>query len=455
MPLSPFAAWMLEQEARALLTRLAHVKPLAMQESMLPAAGLLPESQTAIEQFLSTGRLRLRSLVLDFLAWLRSPEAARSDAETAQKTFTALRLRFNGVLTHFDLFENVITQRSENETGVWISGLDVASADALHLRGHYFQPPPIVCYLDRGLGAAIRRSRTRLPGGGDNPVAIIKVPRERMVGSGIASSLVHEAGHQAAALLSLVESLRPVLRAMAEQRPAEALAWQLWERWISEIVADIWSVGRVGIASILGLMSVVSLPRPFVFRVNANDPHPTPWIRVKLSAALGRAFYPQPAWNRLGDLWESYYPLAGAGAKQRDVLMLLERTIPDLVGVLINHRPAALRGRSLREAMDTDELQPWRLRAHLRRWRQAPEHMYRARPIVVFAAIGQGRVDGKITPEEESAVIGKLLSHWALWSTLQAAAGCSSGSWQGLGCQACINRHKKISNEGAYHENTR
>ncbi len=48
-------------------------------------------------------------------------------------------------------------------------------------------------------GAAIRRARTRLPGGGDNPVAIIRVPRERMVGSGIASSLVHEVGHQAAA----------------------------------------------------------------------------------------------------------------------------------------------------------------------------------------------------------------------------------------------------------------
>ena len=43
-------------------------------------------------------------------------------------------------------------------------------------------------------------------------MAIVKVPRERMVGSGIASSLMHEVGHQAAALLGLVESLRPILR---------------------------------------------------------------------------------------------------------------------------------------------------------------------------------------------------------------------------------------------------
>ena len=45
-----------------------------------------------------------------------------------------LRLRFNAVLTQFDLFDSVITQRSENQTGVWLSGLDVASADALQLR---------------------------------------------------------------------------------------------------------------------------------------------------------------------------------------------------------------------------------------------------------------------------------------------------------------------------------
>ena len=434
---SPFASWMLDQEARALLTRLGHVKPLAMQESMLPAASLLPESQTAIEQFLTTGRRLLRSLVVRFLAWLRSPATARASAEVAQQAFASLRLRFNGVLTHFDLFESVVTQRSENETGVWLSGLDVVSADALHLRGHYYQAPPIVCYLDRGLGGAIRRSRTRLPGGGENPVAIIKIPRERMVGSGIASSLVHEVGHQAAALLSLAESLRPVLRALGEQHPSEAAAWQLWERWISEIVADLWSVARVGIASTLGLMGVVSLPRAFVFRLNPDDPHPAPWIRVKLSAALGRAFYPQEAWNQLAGLWESYYPLRSAGAKQREVLMLLERTIPKVVSVLVHHRPAALRGRSLLQALDTDELQPTRLRAHLRHWRRAPEQMYRVRPIVVFAAIGQGRVDGKITPEEESTVIGKLLTHWAVWSTLQAAAACADGSWQGLGCQAC------------------
>ncbi len=134
--------------------------------------------------------------------------------------FTVLRMRFNDVLSQFDLFADVITQRSEHETGVWLSGLDIAAAEALTLAGDYYQLPPVACYLDRGPGAAIRRARTRLPGGGENPVAVIRVPRERLVGSGIASSLVHEVGHQGAALLDLIPSLRPVIRTDGRRQPS-------------------------------------------------------------------------------------------------------------------------------------------------------------------------------------------------------------------------------------------
>jgi hypothetical protein len=426
MPLSPYAASMLDQEARALLTRLARVKPFALQETMLPAAGLLPDAQVAIEDFLVGGRKRLHALIGAFLVWLKSPHAATVDAEEAQRRFTMVRLRFNAVLTQFDVFENVITQRSEHETGVWLSGLDVVSADALTLRGQFFDPPPVICYLDRGVGAAIRRARTRLPGGGDNPVAIVKVPRERMVGTGIASSLIHEVGHQAAALLDLVDSIRPVLRGVARRSPVESEAWQLWERWISEIVADLWSVARVGISSTMGLIGVVSLPRAFVFRLSVQDPHPVPWIRVKLSAALGKALHPQPLWDKLAALWDSYYPLDGLDEEQRRRLDLLQRTIPGLVEVLINHRPAALHGQSVRDAMDLEEFRPAHLSALAGRWRTQPQEMYKVRPLLAFAAIGQGRAEGTITPEEESAVLAKLLTHWALRSTLDAAAGCAA-----------------------------
>ncbi|HEX6041285.1 hypothetical protein [Longimicrobium sp.] len=415
----PFAHWLLEQEARALLTRLARVRPFALHEPMVPAAAASTAAQSAIEHYLADGRRELRGRVQRFIAWIRGPGRSRT-AEEAQRRFTFLRLRFNVVLSHFDVFADVLTQRSESETGVWLAGLDVVATDALRLPGDYFDAPPVICYLDRGHGAAIRRARTRLPGGGESPVAIVRVPRERMVGSGIASSLVHEVGHQGAALLDLVNVLRPVLRARAEQAGHLADAWRLWERWISEIVADFWSVGRVGVASTAGLMGVVSLPRAFVFRVNVDDPHPMPWMRVRLSCAMGQALYPDPQWDRLARTWERYYPAQGDLAPEpaRLIPLLLE-SMPAFVRLLAAFRPPLMRGDALGEGMRPEERRPERLRALWRAWQGSFLRLRSGAPSLVFAVLGQARADGTLSPEQESRLLGDLLKFWALRDTLE------------------------------------
>jgi hypothetical protein len=427
MSSNSLALWMISQEARSLLTRLARVKPFALYETMVPAAAILPVAQTAIERYLAKGRHELRKMVQAYLKWLDGYEGQRVSPAEAQRKFTFLRLRFNVVLDQFDLFADVVTQRSEHENGVWLSGLDAVAADALALPGDHYKAPPVICYLDRGHGAAIRRARTRLPGGGENPVAIIRVPRERMVGSGIASSLVHEVGHQGAALLDLVESLKPVLQGMESKGGAEELAWKLWNRWISEILADLWSVARVGIASTLGLIGVVSLPRAFVFRVSLDDPHPIPWVRVKLSCAIGQALYPHSQWGRLAELWESFYPIASLEEKTKGLLGILEATLPGFVALLVNHRPKSLRGKSLMEVMSVEERQPARLAAYHQEWSISPARMRVAPPSLVFAVIGQAKADGKLSPEEESKILSNLLTYWALRSTLDASAICAAG----------------------------
>jgi hypothetical protein len=425
MAISSYASWMLAQEARSLLTRLARVRPFVLIEPMVPAAALLPRAQSAVERHLVLGRRELRAMVLGFLRWLRGPAALQSTAAEAQRRFSFLRLKFNATLTQFDLFNDVISQRSEHENGVWLSGLDVVSADALALPGNYYQAPPVICYLDRGPGAAIRRARTRLPGGGDNPVAIIRVPRERMVGSSIASSLIHEVGHQGAALLDLVNSLRPILQGMQAGASGPALVWKLWERWISEVVADFWSLAKVGVVATLGLIGVVSLPRVFVFRLNVDDPHPVPWIRVKLSCALGQLLYPHPQWRRIDRTWESFYPLAGLAPEESRLLTQLQDSLPTLARLLANHCPAALRGRSLAQAMGVRLRQPRQLERLFRLWNRAPQLMYEARPSLVFAVMGQARAGGRLSPEHESVLLGRLLSHWAVRSTLDSNANCS------------------------------
>lgn len=420
MLLHSFASTRLAQEARALITRLKRVHPFALVEPMLMAAAPLPRAQSAIDGYLIRGRRQLLHEVEAFLRWLESEEGQSASPEQAQRRFTFLRLRFNAILTHFDLFSSAISQRSENESGVWLAGLDAVAADALALPP-FLDPPPVLCYLDKGLGAAIRRARTRLPGGGRNPVALVRMPRERMIGCGIASSLVHEVGHQASALLGLVPAIREGMR----PHLSDGRAWVHWDRWISEIVADFWSIARIGIGSTLGLMQVVSLPRPFVFRPNEDDPHPMPWIRVMLSTAIGQELYPHPQWKQVAELWESYYPPAGLAEPAAGLVRSLSDAIPEFVSFLVNYCPPQLGGFTLAQAMDPAARKPERLSGVMKIWEQDPARMYDAPPCLVLAVLGQGRFNGCLTPEEESTLIAKLLTYWALKMTLDMSSYCA------------------------------
>lgn len=419
MATSPQALTALEYEARALLTRLARVRPFVSTIPMVVAAGVPRAAARGIEHHLVRGRRQIRHLVEGYLAWLRGPVGrAAGDAE-AQRRLAFLRLKFNASLTQFDIFADALVQRCESEYGVWLAGLDSVAADALALPGRFFEPPPVVTYLDRGQGAAIRRARTRLPGGGENPVAVVRIPRERLVGSGIASSLVHEVGHQGAALLDLLPSLRRALQTeQLRQSGLRRRAWELWERWISEIVADLWSVARVGVAATQGLIGVVSLPRAFVFRIQVDDPHPFPWVRVKLSAAFGGALWPHPQWQALDRLWESFYPRRSLDAERLALIGALETTRSDFVRRVLDHRPRALRGRALGEAFEPAARAPARLQALFERWRRAPAEMRRAPPTLVFAVLGQAKQDRRLGPEAESRTVAALLRHWALTSAL-------------------------------------
>ncbi|MBI5544894.1 MAG: hypothetical protein HY901_13470, partial [Deltaproteobacteria bacterium] len=112
MPAGPLAHQLLAHEARALLTRLELVKPLVLQETMLPAAAPTFAAQVAIERHLQQGRRRLRRQVLDFLAWLGGEGQQASPAEQ-QRRYTFLRLRFNVVLSELDIFCESMSQRSE------------------------------------------------------------------------------------------------------------------------------------------------------------------------------------------------------------------------------------------------------------------------------------------------------------------------------------------------------
>ena len=176
----------------------------------------------------------------------------------------------------------------------------------------------------------------------------------------------------------------------------------------------------------MGLMAVVSLPRAFVFRVSMDDPHPFPWIRVKLSCAIGQALYPHPQWQRFSALWEAFYPRTGLEEDKLRIIRALEGEMAEFVEVLTRHRPARLKGKSLAQAVASPDRRPGPLAAYWNTWRADPERMRRAPPALAIAVLGQARANGRITPEFESRTLGYLLTWWALRRTLQNSAACAA-----------------------------
>ncbi len=402
----------LANESRALLTRLKQVKPFLLNMPMVAAANISPAAQRGIYQLLGQNYVELKLKIQQFLEALK--KGSIHTAEDAQSTFAFIKLQFNWLLDSLDIFADVLSQRSEHETGIWLSGLDVLAEDSIQVKGNLFEAPPLITYLDRGHGAAIRRARTRLPSGKSNPVAVIRVPRERMISSGIASSLIHEVGHQGATSLQLVTSLKTQLRQKIQEDKANQAYWQWYERWISEILSDLWSVANLGIGATTGLINVVSVPSYFVFRLKMDDPHPPPWIRVKLSLAFGEVLFPDPQWKRLEQLWDRLYPLSLVGDSKRTTYKKLEALLPKFCKLVLQHRSEPLQELPLQEIFPYATRQPERLRNLFQSWKSNPLWLKRYRPALVFAAIGQARADNMLTPEKENEILSKVLVSWAL-----------------------------------------
>ena len=83
----PIAIRMLADDARSLLTRLRRVKSFALNETMVPAAALSLQAQTAIERQLAGGRCALRRRVNDYLRWLDGPGGRAASPRRGSPTF--------------------------------------------------------------------------------------------------------------------------------------------------------------------------------------------------------------------------------------------------------------------------------------------------------------------------------------------------------------------------------
>jgi hypothetical protein len=196
--------------------------------------------------------------------------------------------------------------------------------------------------------------------------------------------------------------------------PEMRRAWTLLGLWISEIIADFWAMAHLGVGATLGLMSVVSLPRYFMFRVRGDDPHPFPWIRVELSLAFGERLYPHPQWQTMRAMWRRLYPPESLPPETDAIVRELLACLPRFTAMVIRHNNPHTRGKPLGAIFPVQARQPAVLKELYQRWIARPRLVPIDQPSLVFAVLGQARADTQISAPLEGRLLSQLLTRWAL-----------------------------------------
>jgi hypothetical protein len=283
-------------------------------------------------------------------------ELAAADTPAAlarlRRDLLAFRERYLAVERVLDFYGDAVNTRTDERLGACLRACDALAARAMAavLVPLGRRPPPVLTYLDKGLGASILKAGLRLwDGDAVSPVAAIKVVRHNLFRP---TSLLHEAGHQVAHDLGWNEELAQALtRGLAAHGTALA---ETWSSWASEIAADVFAFAHTGYAALAALHDVLAGDPDWVLRHVPGDPHPVGYLRILLGRAMCVRFYGAGPWDDLARAWVSAYP-AGAGGElvQRSVELLGE-----IIELLFFAPLRCLGGRAVREVIDPTRVKP-------------------------------------------------------------------------------------------------
>ena len=288
--------------------------------------------------------------------------AATGPAELAAVRHGLLRLRrrYLQVETVVAFFAEAIGSRSNPRLAAVLRGLDVLAVASMErvLTPLGIEVPPVLTYLDKGLGASILRVRARLWDASLSPVAAIKITNHNLWQP---TSLVHETGHQVAHLTGWNDELAAALH--AELAPHSELAARVWRGWAGEVAGDVHAFVLLGYAPLPALATVVDGATAAVFRMPLGDPHPFGWLRVQFNAALCRSWFGPGPWDALAAAWAQRHPLASAGPLAREVAAASLPLLPRLVDVCTRRPMTAFRGQPLSALADPRRVAPEALAA--------------------------------------------------------------------------------------------
>lgn len=265
------------------------------------------------------------------------------------------RRRYLQVETALDFYGQAISSRTTPRLGAVLRGCDVLALQSMErvLVPLRRQVPPVLTYVDKGLGASILRAGLRLWDGGPlSPAAALKIARQNLRRP---TALVHETGHQVAHILDWNEELAGIFR--RELRGAPHGAAEAWAGWASEVAADTYAFALTGYGSVAALHDVVS-GGDAVFRHQPGDPHPVAFLRVLVGTAMAARWYGAGPWDAMASAWTAAHPLTAATPATRHVIETSLPLLPRIADLCLSAPCRAFGGRPLTALADPLRVRP-------------------------------------------------------------------------------------------------
>jgi hypothetical protein len=278
-----------------------------------------------------------------------------ADLEALRLRLIRFRRRYLQVETALDFYGYAINSRTSPRLAGLLRACDQLAHQSMErvLGPLRRDVPPLLTYVDKGLGASILRAGLRLYDGGPlTPAGAIKITRQNLLRP---TALIHESGHQVAHILDWNRELATLLeRDLARKSPDAGAAWG---SWASEVAADMHAFVHTGYGSVASLHDVVS-GGPTVFRAIPGDPHPIPYIRVLLMVQTCVRFYGAGPWDALAQAWVQTQPLGQATADARKVIEESLPLLPRIVELCLLTPMRAFEGRPLAAIVDPLRVRP-------------------------------------------------------------------------------------------------
>jgi hypothetical protein len=282
-----------------------------------------------------------------------------ADLRRVRGRLQRFRRRYVQAETVLEFYGHAVRSRTTTRLAELLRACDVLATRSMDkpLRPLGIAPPPVLVYIDRGLGASILRAGLRLwDGGSPSPAAAVKLTRFNLLRP---TSMLHEAGHQVAHLTGWNGELTEALRTGIP----DTLVGQLWAGWATELGPDLLAFANAGYGAVAALHDVVGGETAQVFGFPMGDPHPIAWLRVLVGVEMCVRSYGAGPWDALRQAWLVTHPPSAAPAEVRPVLERSVAQLPRIVELGLQTRMRAFGGRALADVVDPTWVSPAALAA--------------------------------------------------------------------------------------------